>query len=68
MVFKNQNNPNNWRFNNFQWQNKIFKQEAEKDIKYYFTNNLNKNTSLRMVWDASKACFRGFAIKYMTKK
>lgn len=38
-------------------------ENCKKKLKYFFENNLNKGTEVRMVWDTSNALVKGYFIQ-----
>lgn len=53
-----------WHFNTIHLQNKDFKIEVDKEIKYFFKQNIQEETFINTVWEASKAFFRGLTIRF----
>lgn len=53
-----------WRLNTSLLKNKEFRNEIEKEMKEFYSHNIQEGISINTVWDASKAYFRGIAIRF----
>ena len=48
-----------WRLNNMQLHNQWVTEEIKEEIKKYLETNVNENTMIQNLWNASKAVIRG---------
>lgn len=63
-----QNKSFSWRMNTSHLKGEQFVKKVKEERTFIFQVNFKPETSMEMVWDASKAFFRGLAIRHASSK